>query len=352
MSTASAAQLRLEPYRRAAAATLPTGRLRLVELGRALCSEPSVLLLDEPASGLDDGETEELHDVLRALADEGLALLLVEHDFAFIRDTADVVYVMVAGRVIASGPPGEIETDERVRTSVLDAAAGGVMTLELSLSGARAGYGPVEALHGVTMAFPTGTLVAVLGRNGAGKSTAVRALAGTVRLRSGAVRWRDRDITSWSAYDRAVLGITMVPDESGVFSSLTVEENLSLFTPSGSFTAALEVFPELERLLERDAGTLSGGEQQMLALSRALLRPSRVVVLDEASRGLSPSAVGRLYAALAELVASGRTVIVIEQYAQEMLAEAGVVYVLRRGDVSFAGEGPELDDATLAAALG
>ena len=119
------AQLRLEPYRHAAAATLPTGRLRLVELGRALCSDPSVLLLDEPASGLDDGETEELHDVLRALADDGLALLLVEHDFAFIRDTADVVYVMVAGRVIASGPPGEIETDERVRTSVLDAPRAG-----------------------------------------------------------------------------------------------------------------------------------------------------------------------------------------------------------------------------------
>jgi branched-chain amino acid transport system ATP-binding protein len=226
------------------------------------------------------------------------------------------------------------------------------MTLELALGGARAGYGPVEALHGVTMAFPVGTLIAILGRNGAGKSTAVGVLGGTVRLRAGHVRWRDRDITSWSAYDRATLGITMVPDEYGVFSSLTVEENLSLFTPSGSFGGALDVFPELERLLGRDAGTLSGGEQQMLALSRALLRPGRVVVLDEASRGLSPSAVGRLYAALGDLVASGRTVIVVEQYAQEVLAEAGVVYVLRRGDVSFAGEGTELDDATLTTALG
>jgi branched-chain amino acid transport system ATP-binding protein len=108
-------QLRLEPYRDAAAATMPTGRLRLVELGRALCSEPSVLLLDEPAGGLDDGETQELHHVLRDLAGAGLALLLVEHDFAFVRDTADVVHVMVAGRVIASGPPQDIEADERVR---------------------------------------------------------------------------------------------------------------------------------------------------------------------------------------------------------------------------------------------
>jgi branched-chain amino acid transport system ATP-binding protein len=104
-------QLGLDPYRHAAAATLPTGRLRLVELARALCSRPSLLLLDEPASGLDDDETEELHEVLRALAGSGLALLLVEHDLSFVRDTANVVHAMEAGRVVASGPPQEIEVD-------------------------------------------------------------------------------------------------------------------------------------------------------------------------------------------------------------------------------------------------
>jgi branched-chain amino acid transport system ATP-binding protein len=108
-------QLGLDPYREAAAATLPTGRLRLVELGRALCSAPSVLLLDEPASGLDDDETEELHVVLRGLADSGLALLLVEHDLSFVRDTANVVHAMAAGRVVASGPPAVIEADVTMR---------------------------------------------------------------------------------------------------------------------------------------------------------------------------------------------------------------------------------------------
>jgi len=109
-------QLRLDPYRQSAAATLPTGRLRLVELGRALCSEPSVLLLDEPASGLDDDETDELRVVLRTLADGGLALLLVEHDLSFVRDTATVVHAMAAGRVVASGPPGVIEADVTLRS--------------------------------------------------------------------------------------------------------------------------------------------------------------------------------------------------------------------------------------------
>jgi branched-chain amino acid transport system ATP-binding protein len=226
------------------------------------------------------------------------------------------------------------------------------VTLELALVGARAGYGPVEALHGVTMAFPAGSLIAVLGRNGAGKSTALRALAGTVSLRGGSVRWRERDVTSWSAYQRALAGITMVPDENSVFASLTVEENLTLFAGGDTVEPALAVFPELQALLGHIAGTLSGGEQQMLALSHPLLRPGRVVLLDEASRGLAPSAVTRLYHALRGLVAADRTVVVVEQYAREVLALAQIVYVLRRGDVAFAGESAELNDDALARALG
>jgi branched-chain amino acid transport system ATP-binding protein len=226
------------------------------------------------------------------------------------------------------------------------------VTVALALVDACAGYGPVEALHGVTMDFPAGALVAVLGRNGAGKSTAVRALAGTVRVREGAVHWRQHDVTSWSAYERTRAGITMVPDEYGVFGSLSVEENLALFGGATGFDRAFTVFPELVPLRRRVAGTLSGGEQQMLAVSRALLRPGDVVLLDEASRGLAPAAVRRLYDAVADLVASDRAVVVVEQYAREVLPRADVVYVLRRGDVAFAGEPAELHDDALARALG
>ena len=226
------------------------------------------------------------------------------------------------------------------------------MSVELALVGARAGYGPVEALHGVTLDIPAGSLVGVLGRNGAGKSTAVRALAGTVPVREGAVFWQQHDVTKWSAYDRAMAGITMVPDEYGVFASLSVEQNLTLFAGHDGVDRTLAVFPELGALRERTAGTLSGGEQQMLAVSRALLRPGRVVLLDESSRGLAPAAIRRLYDALAELVAHGHAVVVVEQYAREVLARADVVYVLRRGDVAFAGEPAELRGDALARALG
>src|SRR5262249_53591922 len=116
----------------------------------------------------------------------------------------------------------------------------------LALVGVRAGYGPVEALHGVTMAFPAGCVVAILGRNGAGKSTALRVLAGSIPARTGAVRWDGRDVTSWNPYERALAGFTLVPDEQGVFASLTVAENLALFAGSQPVDAVLAVFPELE----------------------------------------------------------------------------------------------------------
>jgi branched-chain amino acid transport system ATP-binding protein len=145
----------------------------------------------------------------------------------------------------------------------------------------------------------------------------------------------------------------MVPDEYGSFGSLTVEENLRLFGADGDLSPALDVFPALEALHDRVVRTLSGGEQQMVALSRALLRPGRAVLLDEASRGLAPAVVERLYTALRALVTPHRCVVVVEQYVREALDVADLVYVLRRGEVVFAGEPAELrDDTDVARAIG
>lgn len=212
----------------------------------------------------------------------------------------------------------------------------------LELDGVRAGYGPVEALHGVTMSLPFGSTVGVLGRNGAGKSTLLRTVAGLLRVRSGSIRWRGRDITGLSASRRADAGITLVPDRGGVFGSMTVAENLAVFGRSAPFDAALEVFPELEPLLDQRAATLSGGERQMVALSHVLLRPSPVVLLDEPSRGLSPAAVARISAAIAHIAVSERLVVVVEQYLADVLRLADTVYVMRRGEIAFAGEPGEL----------
>jgi branched-chain amino acid transport system ATP-binding protein len=221
------------------------------------------------------------------------------------------------------------------------------MTALLELVDVRAGYGPVEVLHGVTLGFPPGSVVALLGRNGAGKSTLLRVLAGTLALRSGVVRWRGRDITRMPAYARAADGLALVPDEHSVFTDLSVRENLELFASGGEVDPALEVFPELGARLDQRAGTLSGGERQMVALSRVMLRPAGAILLDEVSRGLSPGVVVRLSDAIAGLAGSDRVVVIVEQYLQDVLRLADTVYVLRRGEVAFAGEPSELSGSAL-----
>ncbi len=211
-----------------------------------------------------------------------------------------------------------------------------------ALIDARAGYGPVEVLHGVTMYFPSGSLVALVGRNGAGKSSALRALAGLLPIRSGHVLGIGRELGGLSTYARAAAGVTMIPDQLGVFPELTVGEHLSLFAGRGPAEPALSVFPELAGRLSQRAGTLSGGEQQMVALSRAFLRPGRLLLLDEVSRGLSPAVTDRCYRALAGLVSPERAIVLVEQYLSDVLRVANLVYVLARGEVAFAGEPGEL----------
>ncbi|MFE7762472.1 ABC transporter ATP-binding protein [Streptomyces sp. NPDC057438] len=213
------------------------------------------------------------------------------------------------------------------------------MTL-LSLRHVRVRYGPLEALHGITLAAPGPGLTVLLGRNGSGRTTALRALAGTVPLAGGAVVWDGTDITRTPAYERARRGLVLVPERRAVFGSLTVRENLELATPDLSY--ALDAYPRLGPLLPRRAGTLSGGEQRMLALARALSVPAlRVVLVDEPSQGMSPAVAAHTYALLGRLDAC---VVVAEQRLPPGLRDVpGVlVYELRRGTVVFGGEAAEL----------
>ena len=207
---------------------------------------------------------------------------------------------------------------------------------------ARARFGPIEVLHGVSATFPAGAIVALLGRNGAGKSTLLRVLAGTMPVSTGTVRWDGQDITRLGAFTRAQRGVTLVPDRGNVFDALSVRDNLRVFAGGIDIEGALVAFPELEPLLDQPGGTLSGGERQMVALSRAVLRPGRVVLLDEVSRGLSPGVVARLTETMRGLAAPDRVIVIVEQYLHDVLQLADVVYVLRRGDIAFAGEPAEL----------
>ncbi|MEU0195440.1 ATP-binding cassette domain-containing protein [Streptomyces afghaniensis] len=209
----------------------------------------------------------------------------------------------------------------------------------VSLRHARVRYGPLEALHGVTLAAAGPGLTVLLGRNGSGRSTALRALAGTVPLSGGAVVWDGADVTRVPAYERARRGLCLVPERQAVFGSLTVRENLGLAAPDHG--PALDAYPQLRPLLERRAGTLSGGEQRMLALSRALLARARVVLVDEPAQGMSPSVAARTYELLNALDAC---VVIAEQRLPPALRERppAIVYELRRGTVVFAGEAGEL----------
>jgi branched-chain amino acid transport system ATP-binding protein len=218
------------------------------------------------------------------------------------------------------------------------------VALEISLEQARVHYGPLEALHGVDLRIPQGRITLLLGRNGSGRSTALHALTGTVPLSAGRVLWHGggagdgrRDITRLETYRRARLGICLVPSERSVFPSLTVGEHLAL-PGRPCRDAALDLFPELRPLLGRTAGRLSGGQQQMVALARALAGPARLLLLDEPGRGLAEPVLARLYAALAAAVAAGRTVVVSGPSLPPGPALPDLVYVLRQGAVAFAGE--------------
>jgi branched-chain amino acid transport system ATP-binding protein len=222
------------------------------------------------------------------------------------------------------------------------------MSIELSLRGIRAGYGAVEVLHGIDLDVPAGALTALLGPNGAGKTTLLSVAAGLLPARSGRVVWAGRDVTAEPPDARARAGMALVPERRGIFGALSVRENLEIFAGHGaSFDVALAAFPVLAERLGQRAGSLSGGEQQMLAMSRVMLRDPRLMLLDEISLGLAPRVTRRLFDVVGELARGGTTVLLVDQYLSDALRLADVVYVLARGEVAFAGEPGELAGRTL-----
>ena len=222
------------------------------------------------------------------------------------------------------------------------------MTIELSLQDVRTGYGAVEVLHGVSLDVPTGSLTALLGPNGAGKTTLMSAVAGLLPLRSGQILWSGRDVVGTPPDDLARSGMMLIPERRGIFATLSVRDNLAVFAGQrGDMSVALEAFPVLGQRLTQLAGSLSGGEQQMLAMSRALLGHPRLLLLDEISLGLAPRVTRLLFDVVAGLAESGVTVVMVEQYLSDALRLADLVYVLSRGEVAFAGEPAELEGRDL-----
>jgi branched-chain amino acid transport system ATP-binding protein len=212
----------------------------------------------------------------------------------------------------------------------------------------RAAYGPIEVLHGVDLTVRAGQVVALLGPNGGGKSTTVKVASGLLPLTSGELRYAGRKVDGISAQDAARLGVCTIPEGRGIFANLSVRENLWLATGTGMTRAAIEEaaftrFPILGDRRNQLAGSMSGGEQQMLALSRALATDPAVLLLDELSMGLAPMIVSQMYDAVAQLVEEGISVLVAEQFARTVLPIADVAAVMLQGRVTAVGSPAEID---------
>lgn len=386
---------------------LPTGTQRLVEMARALATKPRVVLLDEPSSGLNEAETDDFSELLIELAGSGLAILLVEHDMGLVMSSCHHIHVLDFGQIIAYGTPTEVQANTLVRAAYLgegddadevpeeqQALLAEVSALQeevraeteptngatpsisvsessptdttsaqptdgaaLELINVRAAYGSIDVLHNVSITIPRGTVYALLGPNGAGKSTTLKVASGQLNPTAGEVYYLGDKINGRSSDKVARAGLCTIPEGRGIFPNLTVLENLRTMTYTGTSLSQIEDqaysrFPRLKERRKQMAGTLSGGEQQMLAIARAIGTEPKVLLLDELSMGLAPLVVSELYDVVKRIAADDVSILVVEQFAHEVLDVADVAAIILNGKIQFEGPPPEVADALQDAYLG
>ena len=222
-------------------------------------------------------------------------------------------------------------------------------TTALSLKGITSGYGTTTIVRNIDLNIEAGSVTALLGPNGAGKSTLLKTMSGLIRPMSGSVMIDGQDVSSLAPNKRANLGLCHIPEGRGIFPSMTVKENLELQAKPGEQSIAIEkgiaAFPILgERLMQR-AGTMSGGQQQMLSMARAYTQNPRMILVDEGSLGLAPIVVDEIFSFLAGVAAAGAALLIVDQFVARALALATSAYVMTRGEIVFAGTSAELQQS-------
>ena len=234
----------------------------------------------------------------------------------------------------------------------------------LEVSGLCVNYGQIEAIRNISFGVEEGTVVTLIGANGAGKTTTLKTISGLRKVRAGTITFDGRDITQLPPYERVMMGLSQSPEGRGCFPGMTVLENLDMgaYVRSDRKTAAykadldrvFDLFPRLKEREKQAAGSMSGGEQQMLAIGRALMAKPRLVLLDEPSMGLAPKLIQQIFSIITEINSQGTTVLLVEQNAAQALKRAHQAYILETGEIVKSGTGAELasDDSVKAAYLG
>ena len=226
------------------------------------------------------------------------------------------------------------------------------MTTLLEINDLSVNYGHIEAIRDISFSVEEGTIATLIGANGAGKSTTLKTVSGLLKVRTGTIIFDGKDITSLSPPERVKLGISQSPEGRGIFPGMSVRENLDMGayvrtdrkTPAYTedLERALTLFPRLEERIDQIAGTMSGGEQQMLAIGRALMARPRLLLLDEPSMGLAPKLIQQIFSIITEINEQGTTVLLVEQNAAQALKRADTAHVLETGEISKSGTGQEL----------
>ncbi|SAL66191.1 branched-chain amino acid ABC transporter [Caballeronia terrestris] len=348
---------------------LSHGEQRLLEIAISLATQAKILLLDEPLAGLAEADREIVAKIVRELANHH-AVVLIEHDIDRVLAISDRISVLHRGHLIADGAPSEVAAHpevieaymgrskltvpaaERVSTRIKRAPATKPL---LTIRNLKAGYGGNTILDGLDLTLNEGEVVAILGRNGVGKTTTLRAATGIVQSSSGTITFDGHDITNKPSHYINRLGLAMVPEGRRLFPNLTVYENLRLAARKGgaSVDEIYTLFPRLANRKDTRAENLSGGERQMVAIARALMAPAKVILLDEPFEGLAPAVVQEVLDAVVRL-RDRASVIIVEHQADMVLPISDRVYVLVNGRVAYqnTAEALEQDEFTQARLLG
>lgn len=365
---------------------LPLLRRKRLEVARALALEPKLLLLDEVGAGLVDSEVTELIDLVKSLRHDVDGIIIIEHVLRVVRECCGRLVVMNFGKKFAEGATAEVMASDEVAAVYLgtahersrpgtDAVAeatpktpvpglrptadskaiaglvapqterhGPEVPPVLALRDIHAGYGQARVLNGIDLSVRPGQVVAILGTNGAGKTTLSHVISGTIKPTSGQILVDGVDVAGSPAHKISRLGLAQCMEGRRIFAPLSVEENLLL--PARGISAnqreerlqrVYSLFPDLKERRMNSGTSMSGGQQQMLAIGRALMSRPRLVLFDEISLGLSPIMMDRLYEALAELRTAGLTMLIVEQDVERALELADDVHVMEHGKFALSG---------------